>query len=1378
MAEGLGWKAPDIRAPEGSSLYPEDVEERQRERHVTTIRKKTELAQEKRERAKSRIRPMEQEPAVSGTIQLVQPEELPGLREELGLDSSPLLGPAYENPDSKIRSVTNFLLGEDMAIYGIQWDKEGFDWNFQNFKDQWSEEPLWSTVTLGFQALTLVAPYSRAIKLGGWGGKVAARGAERSRFGIRPGFKYYPEVGTIKGYELAEQIRSGEKAISVLDESRPWFSAPEFTSMGEVGARKFEMDMFRDFDVIGPRIYEKYGDDSIRALVGKHGEMAHMHMTDAQLETLYRNIPGRQLAIMRRDVQKYNTTARLGAKAELAKETRSEVKLTKVEEGILAFNRVFANDYYKKAMGLTPEEHMTSDIAKRLNAWNLPENIGQLLSNPPPIQAIKLFFHHWIKQDAVRDGVGHLVPDPQNLPTEWRVIFDRITNASRELQEEGYKDGFLSVGEKAKHPFHISLVRRHHKVQRGDVDKLVRAHVVNLKNPDGTFDEHVLFSTTLFPRLSDPALLPRRQSWDLVYEALERGELFDDPAEFYLHTLVNDHMLLNSYRAVRDMILDHKYILSAAEAEIKYTGKGVPVPPEWLDLNKMVTSTSKERLLRMLRKKLGNDSEEVQYVLGSLDEGKQVLPLMRAGAANKLFGDDGMFEQTKMAAGWLEALTTGYKSMKTGFNLPTHLQNTLGNTVFLAQAGMNPLSGKTWRLAGDITSKFREYTAAKRAGNELAWVNKNKDKMIKYEGFEIPFVDLIGYGKDAYRNHLAKDLLIESAFEFVEAFTHLERVYNRIDKDHRSLRGFVGTLLKIHDPSRGKRALTETETSVMKLFKEGVSTGDIAQKLGMTGKRVEDAIALAQDNEMSWAARKYKDWVTQNLSRMTGAYLAEDIIPKMMLMVKGMSDGLSFKSSLTEVGRRLPMYNTVGAAFKNTRRVWLPWVTFPSEALRITKNNIMDDPIRFLPWLKAPSILQSTAYSLGMTGDDESFESLEAAKRGIPLWAQQGPETIVYGGREGLAGSGALVSGTVGALGGGVTKGPLGAVLGGLIGGISGAGASYFLDRDGEQLRGAVLNWLPHSSFMMSELRAPDFTYSGVKDVTDVIPAEPLAILKPLLETLVGRDQYGNDMVTGGFGDSIKKTIAGYIGFMTPPIIQKYGYGTATPDVAAFGNEWTDGAIVASAAAVLGLAIQKKTGVPVFKGIGNVSKKSLGKAAIIGGLLGSTTDVSRIYTDTGISRDPYGREGTTAQDAFFNNIGLMRSYRSTPEQRIANEGLMKRHIQEVRSYLGRQLRFAAENGDDEMLGSVLKKIHVSFKAQYEDAALAQKRYGDFLEEYASSIGQHPSLKSLSKEELIRRIRLSSLNAEKIRGLSQAEMRNLLIRTRAEQIAKQAARRRR
>lgn len=1376
----LGLKAPEIGTEDDASLYDEETEERQLESNVSTIRSATEASQAR--------------------IEAYRPKP-----EDSALETSPVLGPAKQSNDLP-RNITNFLLEEDMAIWGMKWDKEGFDWNFEVMKQQWSEEPIWSTVTLGFQALTLVAPYARALKIGGTGMKVgrkgskaavgiagaaglsvpggiigalaggpggailgaglgAAAGAGASKLPLikrlsEPGFRFYKGIGS-RPEKVVESVGLKELSPEAVEKTGnfvrtvnygdfkfgveepvvvPWFS--QFSSLSDRGARRAEISMFEDLKVANtPELLKKYGDESVQQIFKNledlgdlEGNAARFFLTDEQALDIYMKIPSRAMGTMRRHAQKYNTAARLKAKRDLSKDLASGVApLTPVEEKVLWFTEKFGNSFFEKTAILTPEDALSDKIGKQLGKWSLPTNIHDIFKSPPSLQVGKTAMHHWIKQDAIRDGAGHLVPDPGPLTGDALRFVGLVEAESAVNQKRGFEAGVFFKGEMEKHPYHVTNVRRHHKVQRGDLDQYSKSTIVPVEDAvTGEIEHQFMMASGVFPRLTDPALLSKRSSWDKTWEAFEKGDLFDTPEEIVLHSLVNDNMLVDNYITAGRVLSDESNIASRKLIDIRYLSKkdGV-LPPDWVDVEEIVKGVSAARLKNVLRKRIGDDGEKLEYILGSTDEALQTLPYMRKSSADALFGDQGLFEQTKAVTGWLEAGTAYMKTGATALNPSTHSQNILGNLALLIQAGMNPIAPSSLRLARDLSKNFKKFAIAKREGTEVAWAAGNKKTMIEYKGTKIPFIDLIGYGDDRVKSTIVNDLLVENAFEFVEGFRNLERLYERASKsEHGNLAAFLKLGLDMHDP------------------KKGVLTKDL------------DGVSKA-----------YRKWVTHSFDNMTGAYLAEDIIPKMMLFTRGINDGLTWQSALHEVGRRLPMYNNIGSAFKGARKYALPWITFPSEAARITKNNLMDNPMGMLPWLRGPQILQSTAYALGLTGDGETYESLEEAKRGLPMWAQQGQETMMTRGKKSRVVTGGAITGTLGAVGGTVAGGPLGAVIGGLAGGVAGAAASYFLDRDGEEVRGAVLNWLPHSSVAMSEARAPDFHFTKWKDVIDIAPAEPFAIARPLLETFFGKNEYGDDAFTGGFGDSIKKTIAGYIGFLAPPLIQRFGYNSATPDVALFGNEWTGGAIAAAAGGAMALALSKKAGVPLISGI-----KTASKAAALGAVAGSTADVSRLYTDTGIRKDIYGRQANPAQDALLTVFGVARNYPSRPETQIGNEGVFDRHIQEVRSYIGRQVGFHSANGMDEALLKDLKDVQVTFKAQYNDASLAQRRYQDWLEQYLSSIGTHPALRGMSQEEILQRLYKASAFADETRGQAQQEMFNMLVRIRSENIQRAAARR--
>jgi hypothetical protein len=438
------------------------------------------------------------------------------------------------------------------------------------------------------------------------------------------------------------------------------------------------------------------------------------------------------------------------------------------------------------------------------------------------------------------------------------------------------------------------------------------------------------------------------------------------------------------------------------------------------------------------------------------------------------------------------------------------------------------------------------------------------------------------------------------------------------------------------------------------------------------------------------------------------------MVPKMTYFISLRAKGLSRKAAVAEVARRLPMYGTVGSAIKLGRKFAFPWATFPAEAMRITKNNIMDHPLRMIPWLRTPQIVQSVFSGVGFSGD---AEEVAASKKQLPFWAQK--HTTILGTNKAIAG-----------VGGGASGGLFGAVAGAVVGktskaayatALAGAGLGAFAgamgtdDDHANEMRGAMLDFLPYSTFMLAN-NARDFggEYLPFKDLQGMLeqmPAEPLAILKPMISAFSGETPFGEPVGDGTLGGGISKTIAGMLGFMAPPLLQKYGFKLTTPDVPMWGDP---------------------TGI---------------------------SNVSRLLIDTGNAIDPMtGRPGSMTNDFWLNNFGAFKSYKATGEQQIANEALADRQMNKIRSHLTKNLKYFLDQEDDKEVIDILTKVQGSFSEQFlHDPRLAQGKYTDWLKRQGQTLGLHPKLKGWSHEELMERLDEAGGRSGMIRSRAREEL---------------------
>jgi hypothetical protein len=368
-----------------------------------------------------------------------------------------------------------------------------------------------------------------------------------------------------------------------------------------------------------------------------------------------------------------------------------------------------------------------------------------------------------------------------------------------------------------------------------------------------------------------------------------------------------------------------------------------------------------------------------------------------------------------------------------------------------------------------------------------------------------------------------------------------------------------------------------------------------------------------------------------------------------------------------------------------------------------------------IPWLKAPQLMQSIFSGMGYAEDPRGVAE---AKKGLPVWAQSPTTVVTEGGAGAVIGggmTGAIIGGAIGAA---ATRSAGGAYAGMTAGAVLAAMTTALTtsEEHGKEMRGAMLDFLPHSTFMMTT-NSVDFggEYLPFKDMRGMIeqaPAEPLAILKPLVSAFSGETPFGAPVGSGTVGSGLAKTFAGMIGFLAPPLIQKYGLKLTTPDVPLWGDP---------------------TGI---------------------------TNVSRFLTDTGQAIDPMtGRPGSMSQDFLLNNFGAWKSYASTGEQQLANEAMANRNMEQIRNNLTKNLKYHLENQNERDVVRILSNVQATFANQFVyDPLLAQNKYTLWLERHAKTIGRHPKLRGWSQEELIARLQ----EAGDLAGYSRSSARNKLL----------------
>ena len=491
----------------------------------------------------------------------------------------------------------------------------------------------------------------------------------------------------------------------------------------------------------------------------------------------------------------------------------------------------------------------------------------------------------------------------------------------------------------------------------------------------------------------------------------EQGKVDFTPKSLTFNSLFAQKQLLNTYRYVRDIALDPSITITSDQL----MRMGPAARRNWQNLDKL---DGADRLRRMASIGKGEPVNALGHVP------KRVYSEMQ-----ELVGMDR--SNWKSGVGDLtQALVAMYKTAKTAFNAPTHVQNVIGNNFFLLNAGVNPLSPEFLKLQGLSLKAINSMQRAARKGvgsaESLSDVSKLK-------------LDSLAGGKkidvvEELQSPELKDILELSSLMTAEG---------------------IGVLQNIIKNARTGSPVKALVSGYNKVLKGG------------------------------------------RLDRLADLYMAEDGMAKMAYFLHLRQRGLSRAASLNEVGRRLPMYNSVGEVPGMLRSSVLPWITFPIEASRIMKNNLVDHPLKTAMILQIPEMMQVAAYGAGRAGWGEamSAQEIEERKTQLPAWAHR-PASFM----------------------------------------------TPWRDKNGD-FRAAMLDWLPYSSAMPSTIHKDAPAIKKLPFGLD----EPIPILGAAYMALTGKDAWGREIPSASLPGKITSMMLNLTGMIAPPLMQKYFFNPTDP---------------------------------------------------------------------------------------------------------------------------------------------------------------------------------------------------------------------------------------
>jgi len=1261
-----------------------------------------------------------------------------------------------------VRDTLNFVFSDDMALAGIKWDEDGFKFGFDNVKQQLTEHPYVSALTIASYAFPIGAAWMK-------GARVAKRAEEIAKLGgqistphpmqvidpaqvmFKPtiskyGFKAEGRgfLGTKLGYRFDDHANLVKNlAYGKYNEGRQLFKE---STVDALRAAKTPEEVSK---IVSPQELRKM-------LISDHHEMAYL--------TLRKKAMRNQLSGPR-------------------------------EKASWWFQDKFRNTYYDTLTSMTPAS------AKNLHTFFKEAGFDKWLAaapidlKPEHEQAI---YKYWMgKGDAT--ALAKDIGDPamtfvEGYRTKAKELFQSQFDEGM-IEEDTYK--LFMDKDKVGSEFHLPALKK----LTPDADTLAMTSEYASGLAQGARAPRITTEVQSdVARFLSPPTMKQRVKYTTADEVVQDiDSLITDPQSILRGGLIRDTLLTNVHRMFRDSIAGfvkkdeaalHQFISQADLAALPDSASR-----HWVkfdELNEVVPGLG-DRMKRMVNVKLAKDGLKVTDSQMPGGVAKDFVEALWGRHPNSAASSASLFGK------FFELMSTVHKTSMTALNPATHMNNIVGNYMFLAMAGYNPFSSQATHDAKMITRLFIRSAQQHRASIKSAAAGGGREAVNRIErvvfdlGSVSKILDNMGVPRIMKDNHggeidlaeffsspAMRGLIEEQGFDSVEGLQHAEKLIDQIERIGRTEAG------------HGARAVKSAATAIA-----GVGHVPVVENV---------------------------------LKNASAAYLGEDMIPKMQYALHLRRKGWGDDAILREVGRRLPQYQTVGSLNKSFRKLWFPWMTFSAEAARITKNNLMDHPMSMFTWMRAPDIAQGIVSGAGL---GPNFQEYEDALKTVPKWGDKWSTVLVNeGAAQGVVGGvgGALagaVAGTVatgsplGSLGGAVvgaaglgaaTAPTAGLVAGAAAGGMMGGGvpgmaiggavglgaglASQWLSpkeaqdqniaRENERVRAYMADFLPltaltpttTSDYELAKLNpGDDVPSTGIeasRTAINLSPVEPFAIVMPMVDIISGKDSFGKDIHARSGFEGVAKTSLNFLAFLAPPWMQKYGMKISGPDgnpidlVESYAKngsllshpseleltpEGIDArTLTALGGAAAGLALTALGGAryaQYAKGaakagslLGNVPWGAAAGAGVAGGLGGYSINSRRLFTDLGIMNDPDSqRPGEHTLDFWLNNFfGSAKSFQGSPNNVHRQNNERSRRFDEMRRVYENNIYDSTRNtGDQAGVRASLAAVKNSFIAEFSNSEMADRKFEEWVLNMVKGMPESSAFRGVTQEELLLRL---------------------------------------
>jgi len=255
----------------------------------------------------------------------------------------------------------------------------------------------------------------------------------------------------------------------------------------------------------------------------------------------------------------------------------------------------------------------------------------------------------------------------------------------------------------------------------------------------------------------------------------------------------------------------------------------------------------------------------------------------------------------------------------------------------------------------------------------------------------------------------------------------------------------------------------------------------------------------------------------------------------------------------------------------------------------------------------------------------------------------------------------------------------------------------------------------------------------------------------------------------------------GLLGFISPPLLQKYGMKLEGPSgnpIAMADIFEANGGQASLPKALTGTFWGLTLGSMAYagaKGLPGVTKGVQVAAGLGIGALGASSGMEmnsrRLMQDLGIFGDHTGKYGEWTMDFLMNSFfGTAKSWSVSPAQGQFAQTMRSSRFEEMRTVLNRDFRDGAENGMESKMIASASAIRQSFLYEYGNTEVADMKFLEWQEKRMQELMKNPAFAGLSEEQLlIRRSALRESLDAKTRAYNQQvnEVQAALIQKRAQ-----------